>query len=117
MTDALDLFDPLAYVVFIEMAKRPKARWPLSAEAIKATLVVEPYRPFLTKRSRHQPDTDLLMLDATIAMRLQFFLRHPTPDEMENAALEPGDLIFIKRNGNSLVYRLVRPEPRQVVKE
>ena len=116
MTDALDLFDPLAYMAFIEAAKRPGGRWRLSAEAIKATLIVEPYQPFLAKRSRHQPDTDLLMLDATIALWLGFFLRRPTPDEIQTAALEPGDLIFIRRNGNELDYRLVRPAGQAVEK-
>jgi hypothetical protein len=116
MADLFDLFDPRSYLLFIETAKRPTGKWRPGADTVNATLVVEPFRKFMHKRSRSKPDSDLLMMDVAVADQLSAFLRHPTDEEVESAGIDVTDLIYIQRIGASLEYRLVRPEPGQKIK-
>ena|ERR1700694_5201888 len=116
MDDIFDQFDPQPYLLFIETAKNPTGRWRAGADTIKATLVVEPYRRFMHKRSRSKPDADLIMMDVAVADQLGAFMRHPTDEEVEAAGIDADDLIYIRRSGMSLDYHLVRPEPGQQVK-
>jgi hypothetical protein len=113
---AFDLFDPRSYLLFIETAKRPKGKWRPGADTVNAQLVIEPFQEFMNKGPRSEPDPDLLMMDAAVADQLGAFLRLPTGDEVEAAGIDAGDLIFVQRNGASIEYRLVRPEPGQRIK-
>jgi hypothetical protein len=107
VTDLFDGFDVMPYMTFIEGVKRLKGGQRPSANAPKVPVVVDQYRKFTNKR-RSWPDADLVMLDAAIADQLGAFLRHPVADEIERAAMEPDDLIFIQQSRRSIEYHLVR---------
>jgi hypothetical protein len=106
VSDLFDLFDPMAYMRFIESVKQPTGRTvPRPTAGLK--LVTKPYAKFATKRSRSWPDSDLIMLDAAIADQLGAFLRHPVAGEVDRAGMGPDDLIVIRLGRASVDYQLV----------
>lgn len=106
--DLFDMFDPMAYMQFIESVKRPTGRTLPRPSTAGLKLVTKPYAKFATKRSRSQPDADLLMLDAALARQLGVFMRRPVVDEVERLGLESDDLIVIRLSRASVDYQLVR---------